>query len=130
MVAACSSAETGVGPSIASGSQMCSGNCADLPMHREEEQQRHRAGDRDGGAVHSKLPVVRNSTMSPTTRPMSASFVIQKAFTAARAALRLLPPEADEQVARRGPTSSQPMKSWSRFGASTSVFIAKRNSDW
>ncbi len=26
------SAETGVGPSIASGSQVCSGNCADLPI--------------------------------------------------------------------------------------------------
>ena len=31
MVAAWIMAETGVGPSIASGSQMCSGNCADLP---------------------------------------------------------------------------------------------------
>ena len=31
MVAAWISADTGVGPSIASGSQMCSGNCADLP---------------------------------------------------------------------------------------------------
>ena len=31
MVAAWMSADTGVGPSIASGSQMCSGNCADLP---------------------------------------------------------------------------------------------------
>jgi hypothetical protein len=31
IVAAWISAETGVGPSIASGSQMCSGNCADLP---------------------------------------------------------------------------------------------------
>ena len=32
MVAAWISAETGVGPSIASGSQVCSRNCADLPM--------------------------------------------------------------------------------------------------
>ena len=32
MVAAWMSAETGVGPSIASGSQVCSRNCADLPM--------------------------------------------------------------------------------------------------
>ena len=31
MVAAWMSAETGVGPSMASGSQMCSGNMADLP---------------------------------------------------------------------------------------------------
>ena len=31
MVAAWISADTGVGPSIASGSHTCSGNCADLP---------------------------------------------------------------------------------------------------
>src|ERR1700744_6409902 len=32
MVAAWMSAEIGVGPSMESGSQMCSGTCADLPM--------------------------------------------------------------------------------------------------
>ena len=32
MVAAWMSAETGVGPSIASGNQVCSRNCADLPI--------------------------------------------------------------------------------------------------
>ena len=32
MVAAWIKAETGVGPSIASGSQVCSRNCADLPI--------------------------------------------------------------------------------------------------
>ena len=32
IVAAWMSAETGVGPSIASGSQTCSGNCALLPI--------------------------------------------------------------------------------------------------
>src|ERR1700733_1404589 len=31
MVAACINAETGVGPSIASGNQICTGNMADLP---------------------------------------------------------------------------------------------------
>ena len=31
IVAAWMSADTGVGPSIASGSQTCSGSCADLP---------------------------------------------------------------------------------------------------
>src|SRR5215510_14827937 len=31
IVAACINAETGVGPSIASGSQICNGNMADLP---------------------------------------------------------------------------------------------------
>ena len=32
IVAACIRAETGVGPSIASGSQVCNPNCADLPI--------------------------------------------------------------------------------------------------
>jgi len=32
IVAACISAETGVGPSIASGNQVCNPNCADLPI--------------------------------------------------------------------------------------------------
>ena len=32
MVAAWIRADTGVGPSIASGSQVCSSSCADLPM--------------------------------------------------------------------------------------------------
>src|SRR5689334_22129972 len=31
MVAACINADTGVGPSMASGNQMCNGNMADLP---------------------------------------------------------------------------------------------------
>ena len=32
IVAACIKAETGVGPSIASGNQVCKPNCADLPI--------------------------------------------------------------------------------------------------
>jgi hypothetical protein len=32
IVAACINAETGVGPSIASGNQVCKPSCADLPM--------------------------------------------------------------------------------------------------
>ena len=45
IVAAWMSADTGVGPSIASGSQMCSGICALLPIAPSEQQQRDR-GDR------------------------------------------------------------------------------------
>ena len=40
MVAAWISALIGVGPAIASGSQVCSGNCADLPTTPQQEQQR------------------------------------------------------------------------------------------
>src|SRR5690242_13734183 len=38
MVAAWINAEIGVGPSIESGSQMCSGTCADLPMAPTKRQ--------------------------------------------------------------------------------------------
>ena len=46
MVAAWISAETGVGPSIASGSQVCSRNCADLPIapRTGEGRSRQRVG--------------------------------------------------------------------------------------
>ena len=49
MVAAWMSAETGVGPSIASGSQVCSRNCADLPiapMNSSRQVERHRVDSR------------------------------------------------------------------------------------
>ena len=39
IVAAWMSAEAGVGPSIASGSQSWNGNCADLPSDADDEQQ-------------------------------------------------------------------------------------------
>ena len=42
MVAAWISAETGVGPAIASGSQTYSGICADLPARADQQQQRDR----------------------------------------------------------------------------------------
>ena len=42
MVAAWISADTGVGPSIASSSQDCSGTWADLPQAAEQEQQAER----------------------------------------------------------------------------------------
>ena len=41
IVAAWISAETGVGPSMASGSQLNSGIWADLPAARQEQQQHH-----------------------------------------------------------------------------------------
>ncbi|MBK6535307.1 MAG: hypothetical protein IPF99_39000 [Deltaproteobacteria bacterium] len=90
MVAACSSAETGVGPSIASGSQTCSGNCADLPTTARKKSSVTAVATAGAScASQRKLPVAAKSTKSPKSRPMSANFVTQKAFTAARAALGL-----------------------------------------
>ena len=42
IVAAWIRAETGVGPSIASGSQVCSRNCADLPIAPMNSSRQHR----------------------------------------------------------------------------------------
>jgi hypothetical protein len=41
MVAACIKAETGVGPSIASGNQLCNVNCADFPIAPTNNNRQH-----------------------------------------------------------------------------------------
>src|ERR1700722_5396040 len=53
MVAAWISAEIGVGPSIESGSQMCKGICADLPMAPMNRQMQAKVI-----AGHAMLPVM------------------------------------------------------------------------
>ncbi len=62
MVAAWISAEIGVGPSIESGSQTCSGNCALLPIaptNRHRADQRHRRRER--GRLREHLRVVERA---------------------------------------------------------------------
>ena len=61
IVAAWISAEIGVGPSIESGSQTCSGTCADLPiapMNRQMQITRHRVTTRRPGTSCSVLPAI------------------------------------------------------------------------
>ncbi len=53
MVAAWISAEMGVGPSIESGSQICSGTCADLPMAPMNKQMQVKVI-----ADHAIVPVI------------------------------------------------------------------------
>ena len=87
IVAAWSSALTGVGPSIASGSHTCRGNWADLPTTAKKSSALTAvAVPTEADAVQSKVPVATYSHNSPNKKPMSPSFVIQKAFTAALAA--------------------------------------------
>src|SRR5881227_77987 len=50
IVAAWISAETGVGPSIASGNQACSGNWPDLPHAEQKQQAEHQYRRRTGPA--------------------------------------------------------------------------------
>ena len=52
MVAAWISAETGVGPAIASGSQTYSGSCAVLPVAPKKKQQPDR---NDSGSAHTRF---------------------------------------------------------------------------
>ena len=57
IVAAWSRADTGVGPSIASGSQMCSGNWADLPITAKNNISVTKPAT-GVTAVHSNAPVL------------------------------------------------------------------------
>jgi hypothetical protein len=60
MVAAWIRAEIGVGPSMESGSQTCSGTCADLPMAPMNRQDAD-----DGHQDHSMPPMIGRSSHRP-----------------------------------------------------------------
>ena len=95
MVAAWISAEMGVGPSIASGSQVCNGNCADLPTTpaiRSSTAAVRVVPDNEAsvsGCNSTEMLVVRapaSSTTMPSTKPTSPTRVVRNALTAARRA--------------------------------------------
>ncbi len=89
------SAETGVGPSIASGSQTWSGNCADLP---QAPAKTHTAAAVSHSRLMSparaisriswmlKVCVCVNRIMMPISSPTSPMRVVMNAFFAASAA--------------------------------------------
>ena len=93
------SAETGVGPSIASGNQTCRGNCADLPTAPMNIIPRASCKSPEftfamfSGSktyAYSKLPSNKfHSITSPITRNTSPTRVVRNAFFAAYAALGL-----------------------------------------
>ena len=97
-MAACIKAETGVGPSIASGNHTCSGNCADLPI---APQKRHiPATVRIVGLSKGNAPLPINPKISsninepnakkqiniPTSIPRSPILLVMNAFLLALAA--------------------------------------------
>jgi hypothetical protein len=116
MVAAWIRADTGVGPSMASGSQVCRKNWADLPMAPDEQEQ---AGDvrarasrrrrrptlasttrrRGNTSANSMEPNIQNTVMMPRTKPKSPTRLTMKALLAAAPGGVLVEPEADQQVA-------------------------------
>ena len=100
MVAAWIKAETGVGPSMASGSQVCSPNCADLPMapmnnSRQMSVSASGCQPKNGmvlptsvGACakmvpKSTAPTIANSAKIPSAKPKSPTRLTTKALIAA-----------------------------------------------
>ncbi len=117
MVAAWISADTGVGPSMASGSQVCSRNCADLPIAPMNSRRQIRVGASKFQAMRwmvlpvsagawantvskSTAPVIMNTAKMPSAKPKSPMRLTTKALIAAALADGLLVPEADQEIAR------------------------------
>jgi hypothetical protein len=95
IVAAWISAETGVGPSMASGSQTCSGTCADLPIAPARSSRAITVKTPEGClpatwsvSTLEKLsePRRRKTRTIPTSMKVSPIRVVMKAFLAALAA--------------------------------------------
>jgi hypothetical protein len=137
MVAAWIRAETGVGPSIASGSQVCSGNWADLPQTPASSRKAAAvtvnpdSSPADAWASRSLIEVVPapvSSTTTASSTPRSPTRVTRKAFTAARRAesrSEWWPTSRYEQA----PITSQPISSRTRSSAWTTSIIAAVNSE-
>ncbi|SLH59408.1 Uncharacterised protein [Mycobacteroides abscessus subsp. abscessus] len=93
MVAAWMSAETGVGPSMASPSQDCSGTCADLPQAASNSSRPMAvsvASLAPGAAANTVSkptePKVANMAIIASANPMSPTLLTTNAFFAAVAA--------------------------------------------
>ncbi len=106
MVAAWISAETGVGPSIASGNQVCRPSCADLPIApmnssrqsvvRMSTSQLRKwkvcptlPGVAANTASKPTVPKMKNTPMMPRAKPKSPMRLTMKALIAAALALGL-----------------------------------------
>ena len=96
MVAAWMSAETGVGPSMASPSQACRGTCALLPQAASSSSRPIAltaplliCGAASNTVVKPTEPTVANMTINAMARPMSPTRLTTNAFFAAAAALGL-----------------------------------------
>ena len=90
MVAAWISADTGVGPSMASGSQVWSGSCADFPQAPRKRSRliavavpTARVGALANTSPYSSVPSVVHSSMIPRANPQSPTRFTMKALLAA-----------------------------------------------
>ncbi len=138
MVAAWMRADTGVGPSIASGSHTYSGIWADLPVAPTNRSSvtsdtvPNRASGASAAALRatswkSRLPKRSTSSSMPSTNPRSPIRFTMKAFLPASDADRLRYQNPISRYEQR-PTPSQPTNITRKFAArtSSSMNAAKR----
>src|ERR671924_1126662 len=128
IVAAWIRAETGVGPSIASGSQVCSGTWADFanaPTSSSRQPATRSPSLRPNSPAASNArrkssePTCLKMKYVPSTRPTSPTTLITNALMpAAVAVVRRYQNEIRKYDA--APTNAQPMISMRKFAASTS----------
>jgi len=131
---------TGVGPSIASGSQTWSGICALLPVAPDEQQQaRERdrphlpsASGTSEPALSADLHEVETAEgvrvkSSPRIRPASPTRFTTNALRPAAERAVLAVPEADQQGRSRGPPLPSQMNNSGRLPPITSSSMKKTN---
>ena len=125
-MAAWISAEIGVGPAIASGSQVCNGNCALLPATPASSSSAGIvAGRAPAVATSNEWPASASSAM-PSRKPTSPSRVTTNALTAAAGAsgsVRSWPISRYEQM----PITSQPTSRRIRSPETTTSSMAAVN---
>src|SRR5919197_1357744 len=122
IVAAWISAETGVGPSIASGSQVWSGTCADLA--NAPTRNRMHAATSVPSLTEKAWWVAPNTRNAPTTIPMSPITLMTNALMPAYVAV---PRRYQNEINRydAAPTNAQPTIRRTKLPAITSNRIEK-----
>ena len=135
IVAAWISAETGVGPSMASGSQKYNGNCALLPHAPTKSStaiaeiavcEMVPASAASLMALYDTEPTAENATNIAVITPQSPMRLVTKAFLPATAAL-LRVCQNEMRKYEHAPTPSQPRNVTSRFSPSTNINIENTN---
>ncbi len=129
IVAAWMSADTGVGPSIASGNQMYRGSCADFPAAPKNSSRATPVAVTSGSsacarAVKSSDPIVTKTNDMASMKPTSPTRLVTNAFLPAAAAVG----RSNQKLISRyeqAPTPSHPRKATSIELPSTSISIEK-----
>ncbi len=138
MVAAWISADTGVGPAMASGSQVCRMNWPDLDMIAATRQQAATSRavwlmvPSRAAVLISRMskvpPAAQNSVITPTIRPTSPTRLVMNALSAA-SLLAFSSHQWPISTKEQTPTSSHMTMSWSVVLAMTRPSIDAVNRD-